>query len=274
MELLQIDENKCKKDGLCAAECPTAIIKLKDKESFPRIVAGGDQFCLICGHCVAVCPHGALNHARVSIEDCPPIKKELVITEEQTVQFLRSRRSIRFFKDKPVEKDKIQRLIEIGRYAPTGSNSQLVEWLVLTDPVKIKEMARMTVDWMRSELENNPDSPRASYLPMIIAAWDVGYDAVLRGAPAMVVASTPKEAGNGMVDLTLALSYLELAAPSMGMGTCWAGLLQGALLAHRPLKAALGIPEGHPHHYPMMLGYPKAKYFRLPERKSPKITWQ
>jgi len=274
MELLQIDQNKCKKDGLCAAECPTAIIKLKDKESFPRIVAGGDQFCLICGHCVAVCPHGALNHARVSIEDCPPIKKELVITEEQTVQFLRSRRSIRFFKDKPVEKDEIQRLIEIGRYAPTGSNSQLVEWLVLTDPVKIKKMARMTVDWMRSELENNPDSPRASYLPMIIAAWDVGYDAVLRGAPAMVVASTPKEAGNGMVDLTLALSYLELAAPSMGMGTCWAGLLQGALLAHRPLKAALGIPEGHPHHYPMMLGYPKAKYFRLPERKSPKITWQ
>jgi len=274
MELLQIDENKCKKDGLCAAECPTAIIKLKDKESIPRMVPGGDQFCLICGHCVAVCPHGALNHTRVSIEDCPPIKKELVITEEQTVQFLRSRRSIRFFKDKPVEKDKIQRLIEVGRYAPTGSNTQLVEWLVLTDPAKIKEMARMTVDWMRSELENNPDSPRASYLPMIIAAWDVGYDAVLRGAPAMVVASTPKEVGNGMVDLTLALSYLELAAPAMGIGTCWAGLLQGALLAHPPLKAALGIPEGHPHHYPMMLGYPKAKYFRLPERKPPKITWK
>jgi nitroreductase len=90
----------------------------------------------------------------------------------------------------------------------------------------------------------------------------------------MVVASTPKEAGNGMVDLTLALSYLELAAPAMGIGTCWAGLLQGALLAHPPLKAALGIPEGHLHHYPMMLGYPKAKYFRLPERKLPKITWK
>lgn len=40
MELLQIDENKCKKDGLCAAECPPAIIKLEDKESFPRMVFG------------------------------------------------------------------------------------------------------------------------------------------------------------------------------------------------------------------------------------------
>ena len=77
-----------------------------------------------------------------------------------------------------------------------------------------------------------------------------------------------------MVDLTLALAYFELAAPSLGIGTCWAGLLQAALLAYPPLKEALGLPEGHPHHYPMMVGCRKAKYFRLPERKPPKITWR
>jgi len=274
MGLLIVDESKCKKDGICARECPMAIIKLKDKESHPQLVPGGEQFCLACGHCIAVCPHGALNHTLVPIEDCPPIKKELVITEEQAVQFLRSRRSIRFFKDTPVEKEKIQKLIEIGRYAPTGGNSQLVEWHVFTNQAKIKEMARLTVDWMRSLIQQNPQSKRVSYLPLIVDSWDAGYDSVLRGAPAMVVASTPKKAGNGMVDLTLALSYLELAAPTMGIGTCWAGLLQGALLAHPPLKEALGLPEGHSHHYPMMLGYPKVKYFRLPERKPPKITWK
>ena len=171
-------------------------------------------------------------------------------------------------------KEKIQKLIEIGRYAPTASNSQLVEWLFLADPPKIKEIARMTVDWMRSAMEKNPDSPQAFYLPMIIAAWDFGYDAVLRGAPALIIASAPREASNGLVDLTLALSYFELAAPSLGVGTCWAGLLQGALLSDPPLKEALGLPEDHPHHYPMMVGYPKAKYFRLPERKAPKITWK
>lgn len=274
MGLLIVDGSKCKKDGICASECPIAIIRLKDKESLPEMVPGGEKFCLICGHCVAVCPHGALNHAQVSIKDCPPIKKELAITEEQTVQFLRSRRSIRLFKDKPVQKKKIQRLIEIGRYAPTASNSQLVEWMVFTDQAKIKEMAELTVDWMRAEIQKNPHSPRLSYMPWIIAAWDAGYDVVLRGAPAMVVASTPKEASNGMVDLTLALSYLELAAPTLGIGTCWAGLLQGALLAHPTLKEALGLPEDHPHYYSMMLGYPKVKYFRLPERKPPKITWR
>ena len=132
----------------------------------------------------------------------------------------------------------------------------------------------MAADWARDMLEKNPQAAKSPYIPGIVAAWDAGYDAVLRGAPAMVVASAPKENRNGMVDLTLALSYLELAAPGMGLGACWAGLLQGALLTWPPLQKAIGLPEDHSHHYPMMLGYPKAKYFRLPQRKPPKITWK
>ena len=274
MGLLKIDERKCKQDGVCARECPTAIIRVKKNETYPVIKPHAEQSCLLCGHCVAVCPHGALSHTQIPFEQCLSIKKELVINQEQAVQYLRSRRSIRVYKDKPVEKDKIQHLIEIARYAPTGGNSQLVEWLVLTDSARIKEIARLTVDFMRSEIERDPESHKASYMPVVVAAWEAGYDAVLRNAPALVVAFAPKEAGNGMVDLTLALSYLELAALPMGLGTCWAGILQGVLRSWPSLKEDLGIPEDHPHHYPLMLGYPQFKYQRLPERKAPKITWR
>jgi nitroreductase len=238
------------------------------------MVPGGKHSCLVCGHCVAVCPHGALSHTQVSLEDCSPIEKELVINEAQVVQFLRSRRSIRLFRDKPVEKEKIKRLIEIARYAPTASNAQLVEWLVFNDPDTVKAFAKMAADWARDMLGKNPQAAKSPYIPGIVAAWDAGFDAVLRGAPAVVVASAPKENRNGTVDLTLALSYLELAAPGMGLGACWAGLLQGALLTWPPLQKAIGLPEDHSHHYPMMLGYPQAKYFRLPQRKPPKITWK
>ena len=156
MSLLIIDENKCKKDGICAGECPVAIIQLQEGDGHPELVPGGEAVCLICGHCVAVCPHGALSHEKIPIKDCPSIKKELLINEEQAVQFLRSRRSVRFYKEQPVEKDKIQRLIEIARYAPTGSNSQLVEWLVFTDKAKINKLAELTVDWMRHILKVDP----------------------------------------------------------------------------------------------------------------------
>ena len=203
----------------------------------------------------------------------PSIEKDLEISEEQAVQFLRSRRSIRFFKKQPVEKDKLQRLIEIARYAPSGGNLQRVEWIVFTDANRIKEIAALTVEWMRKVMEKAPQSV-PPYFPLIVGAWDMGYNSVTWSAPVLIVASAPKEAGTGMVDVALALSYLDLAAPKLGLGTCWAGLVEGALLGSAAVRESVGLPEGHPHHYPMMVGYPKRKYTRLPERKAPKITWK
>jgi nitroreductase/NAD-dependent dihydropyrimidine dehydrogenase PreA subunit len=275
MGLLKIDQSKCKKDGICAASCPAGIIRLQqDGGGIPEMVPGGDTSCIVCGHCVAVCPHGALDHEKMPIESCPPIERDLKISEEQAVQFLRSRRSIRAFRDQPVEEEKLRKLIEIGRYAPTGSNTQLVEWIACTDKSKIRQWAGMTVEWMRNALENNPASVPFSYAPLIVAAWDMGIDAVLRSAPALVVAIAPEEAGNGMVDLSLALCYLELVAPKLGLGTCWGGMLRRGLANWPDLRASVGIPEGYPHFYPMMLGYPTYEYHRMPERKPPKITWR
>jgi len=273
MGQLIVDEDKCRKDGICAGECPIAIIKLKDNDGFPELVPGGEQMCLVCGHCVAVCPHGALSHDQVKAEDCPVIDEDLVINESQAVQFLRSRRSIRFFKDESPDRATLQRLIEIARYAPTASNAQLLKWIVLTDRAMIKEIAGMTVDWMRNILEKTPQAA-APYMPVIVGAWDMGFDAVLREAPVLVVASAPEEGSNGMVDVTLALSYFELAAPKVGLGTCWAGLLEGAILSSVDVREAIGIPQRHPYYYSLMVGYPKSKYYRLPERKVPKINWK
>ena len=171
-----------------------------------------------------------------------------------------------------MEKEKLQRLIEIARYAPTGGNLQLVEWIVFMNPDKIKEISRRTVDWMRKAVEKDPQSV-PPYYPLVIRAWDMGYNSVLWSAPALVVASTPDEATTGLVDVTLALSYFELAAPKLGLGTCWAGLVDHALQESASVKEVIGLPEGHPYHYPMMVGYPKPRYIRLPERKAPKIVW-
>ena len=273
MGLLNIDETKCKKDGLCARECPMVVIKLKDREGFPELVPGGEDICNDCGHCIAICPHGALDHARVPKESSPLIEKDLQISESEAVQFLRSRRSIRFFKDQPVEREKLQRLIEIARYAPTGGNQQLVEWVIFTDADAIKGIAELTAESMREAIEKDPQSV-PPYFPLVVGAWDMGFNSVTWSAPVLVLASASEEATSGMVDVSLALSYFELAAPKLGLGTCWAGLVNGAMKASAKVRDAMGLPKGHPHYYPMMIGYPKPKYTRLPERKAPKITWK
>ncbi len=272
--MISVDKEKCKRDGICAAECPMGIIRLKDHEGYPQVIPGGGQACLECGHCVAVCPHGALSHSKVPLQACPPILRELTVSHDQAVQFLRSRRSVRVYEERPVEQEKIRGLIEVARYAPSASNAQPVHWTVFTDRSTLRELSRMTVEWMRRVVEKGPPPSLAGYLPLVVAAWDAGYDSILRNAPVLILASAPAEATNGLVDVTLALAYLELVAPTLGLGTCWAGLLQGALLWSRPLKEAVGLPDGHSHHYPMMLGYPKYRYYRLPGRKPPPILWR
>ena len=273
MEGLLIDREKCKQDGLCAMDCPTGAILFKRPGHFPELKSGGQELCIGCGHCVAVCPHGAMDHATVPLADCPPIDPSLALTPAQAEQFLRSRRSVRRFTSAPVKKADLARLIDIGRYAPTASNGQEVQWLVIDDKDRLKAIASRTIEWMRGVIEKGGEGV-LPYMPRLVMAWDKGFDSVLRDAPCLVVAMAPTESRNGMVDLTLALSYLELFAPQLGLGTCWAGLLQGALLSVPGLKSELGIPSGFSHHYPMMIGYSKVRYYRLPERKAPQIVWQ
>jgi len=95
MAFLTIAETKCKQDGICAAGCPRRIIIQENDKSSPQVAQADETNCMACGHCVVVCPHGALSVAGVAIEDCPEIEKDLVMSWDQAEQFLRSRRSIR-----------------------------------------------------------------------------------------------------------------------------------------------------------------------------------
>ncbi len=274
MAWLTVDEEACRRDGLCAAECPRRIIDLGGAGGFPAVAPERAASCLRCGHCVAVCPQGAVSVQGVPVGACPTIAPGLAPSWEAAVQFLRSRRSIRVYRDREVERPALERLIRIARYAPTASNSQTVCWTVVSGREKLAALSALTIAWMRGLCAARPDTPAAGYFAPLVAAWDGGYDGILRNASTLVVASAPPEASNGLVDCTIALTYLELAALPLGLGTCWAGLLQAALLAAPGAREAVGLPPGHLAHYPMMIGYPVHRYHRLPVRQEPSITWR
>lgn len=274
MRFMKVDETKCKRDGICVAECPRRIIELEGGDGFPGVAPEREYYCMNCGHCVAVCPNGAMSLGRMPIETCPEIGKDLLLSWEQAQHFLRSRRSIRVYKDQEVDGQTIQKIIETARYAPTASNSQTLHWTVITGRERLSELSKIAVEWMREVIAEQPKSPTAAYFTPIVAGWDGGYDSILRNAPNLVIASAPEEASNGLVDCAIALTYLEFAALAMGLGTCWAGLLQAPMLNTPALVEKIGLPEGHTAHYPMMIGYPKFKYHRFPERNQPPIHWK
>jgi nitroreductase/NAD-dependent dihydropyrimidine dehydrogenase PreA subunit len=273
MDIFEVNQETCIQDGICAAVCPAGLIEFK-KGGYPKPVPEAEEVCIRCGHCVAACPTASLTHRAMSVEKCIHLQDRLKLTPEQCEQFFKSRRSVRVYKKKHVKKKDIERLIDIARYAPTGHNSQCVEWIVLADRDELHRLAEITIDWMRWVIKETPELAKERHLDLVIKRWEGGTDTILRDAPAVIMANAEKDIRLASTGCVIALTHLELAAAGMGMGCCWAGLFFEAATTFPPMMEALSFPDGHECYGAMMVGYPKYSYHRMPVRKDTKITWR
>ncbi len=274
MSLFTVDQKKCRRDGLCVAECPAKIIEIVGEEGFPTPIAGAEELCINCGHCVSICPQEALSLITMLPKECLPVRKELLLSPEQCEHFLRSRRSVRSYKKKRVSRDLLQKLIEIARYAPTGHNSQPVHWLVIEDATDVRRLAGLVADWMRSLLAARAEFALSMHMDRVVDSWDKGMDRILRGAPHLIVAHGLSTMPMSQSSCFIALTYLDLAATSLGLGACWAGYFTAAANFYAPLQEALALPQGHLPYGAAMVGYPMYRYQRMPTRNKPEITWR
>lgn len=272
MSFVEIDESRCQKDGLCAQVCPFRLLAVEVGRSFPQAVPGAGQRCIRCGHCQAVCPHGALT--LVGQEAGPAFRPEKLPDLEQLTQLVRGRRSIRVYRKKPVERRLVQRCIDLAHYAPTARNSQQIGWLVIDDKEELHRLTNHAFDWMRHLLAT--DDPRAEHYGVagLIRGWEKGRDGILRQTPGLVVTFAPAGYGLGTMDSTIHLTTFELIAFSQGLGTCWAGFFQLAAADWSPLRQALALPDGQELTAAMMVGYPRLRYQRLPERRAARVVWR
>jgi nitroreductase/NAD-dependent dihydropyrimidine dehydrogenase PreA subunit len=274
MSVIVVDQEKCKRDGFCVAECPISIIEMKTKESFPAPVPGAEEFCIDCGHCVAVCPHGALTQRVMSPDRCQPVDKSLTISADQADYFLRQRRSVRVYKERAVDRATLEKIIDVARYAPSSHNSQPVHWLALEKREHLDRIVGLVIDWMRVMIKDHPEVAEPMHFDRVVAAWERGLDRVLRGAPHLLVAHGDASSPRTATCCCIALTYLELAASALGLGACWAGYFNAAANFYPPLKQELALPEGHGTFGAMMVGYAKFAYHRIPLRNEARVTWR
>ncbi len=273
MPLLTINQDTCNQDGICTKVCPAGLINF-GADGYPEPIPEADELCIRCGHCVAVCPTASLVHQDIHPEECPPVRPEFELSPEECEQFVCSRRSIRNYKDKPVEEERLVRLIDIARYAPSGHNTQGAEWLVLGDRDELDRLTGLVGDWLGWMLENRPEEAARVHMDRVLRRLQEGEDVILRGAPVVIVAHAHKDDPVAPTTCTIALTTLELAAPSLELGCCWAGYFNAAATYYRPMQEAMPLPENHKSLGAIMVGYPKFEYQRLPPRKEPPIIWR
>lgn len=271
MTVLKIDDEKCRKDKFCSLECPMKIIRMGES-GFPEMVDGAGDLCIECFHCVAVCPHAALTLDEVTPESCVALDKEK-ISSAQARNFMISRRSVRVFKEEAVDRKLLEECLDTARYAPTGHNAQPVQWTVIYDTAKVKQLAGLVADWMRMMIEARPEIAATMHFDRVIAGWENGIDVIVRGAQHIVIAHADRENLTSPAACSIALSHLELAAHSMGIGATWGGFFHAACATYPPLNQELKLPPKHQAFGAMLMGYNKHKYYRVPPRNEQKINW-
>ncbi len=272
MTLFTIDPERCNQDAICVAECPVRIITMVD--GLPQPVKQAEALCINCGHCVAVCPTQAFSHRNLKPADCIPLEETPTITPEQAEIFLRRRRSIRTYKKKPVEKALLERAITLAGHAPSGHNRQPVNWHVIHDTDLLRALNEKVIDWMGWMIKEKPEFAGPLHLDMVVAGWKAGLDTITRNAPHLVIAHGHRKDPTAQTACTIAMTWLDIVLPSLGLGGCWCGYFNSAAAFWPPLQEALELPDNHVSFGTMMVGHPTFTYHRIPPRKRPGITWK
>lgn len=186
--------------------------------------------------------------------------------------YIKSRRSVRHYSPKAVDKELITKLLDISRYAASGGNGQPVKWVVIHDPSQVKTIARLTIDWMRTI--QNTSHPLATYVTYLITSWDNGVDLISHNAPHLLFAHYPVEPVDDPTEAVIAMTHIDIAAPAFSLGTCWAGYVIMAMEHYGPLKDLISIPEGRKAACPMLFGYSRYEVTSIPRRNPVDIAWR
>ena len=268
MQFFKVDTDRCTRCGLCAKACQAELLTL---DPYPDML--DSNLCILCGHCLAVCPTGALSIGGKSAEESRPVARKR--HPGYVKDLILSRRSMRRFKNKAVPPEVIGDLLETAWNAPTGVNRRALQFSVLEDRGAMQKFRILTYQKVaenikRPELQQHPAMP---YMRHAVMTWaDSKQDIIFRGAPHVLIASSLPDAATGREDAVIALSYFEIYAQSLALGTLWNGLLTMAVRDFAPsLQIPLGIPEGAEPHYAMVFGYPALTYQRTIERGPARI---
>ena len=272
MVSILVDQDLCTRCGICSSVCAMGVIDPANEKSLPKVNGANAGMCIGCGHCEVCCPSQAFL-----FNDRPDEKVRLpagagTIAPEDMGYYLRKRRSVRQYTKDPVSRETILAILDIARYAASAGNGQPVEWIVIHDQKKVKKIAGLTVEWMKTLV--NSGHPMSGYIPLLVGAWESGRDVICRGAPHLLVATIPEGNPMAQTDAIIALTHVDIAAPAFGVGTCWAGFVAMAASQYAPLQKEIGIPAGRKSAYAMMFGHPQYKIHGIPRRKPLQVSWK
>lgn len=263
--MVQINKELCIGCGKCVKDCPVSCISITDHKAS----ASGD--CMNCGHCAALCPKEAVSIPGYDMDDVEIYDKTTFSLEADTLlRAIKFRRSIRDYKPLPIEKEKLQKVLQAGRYTATAKNNQDCHFIFVQK--ELVALKQQVWDFIDDYAASHSDNASADMLPYLSfnqrRKADCKDDYLFRNAPvvAYITSDWPLDAG-------LAAQNMELMAVALGLGALYNGYLARITNANEKLKDWLGI-KGKTIKACMLLGYPNVSYERTAPRKEANVIWK
>jgi len=286
-----IDRDKCNLCDLCVKICKDFSLRIENEK---LIVSDEPIFgCFGCGQCAAICPNGAIKilgrefHPE-DIIDLP--SKDKSSTYEQLHSTMLRRRSVRDFKDKPVEPEIIDKIIRSCSTAPMGIPPSDVSLLILQGKDKVREFTGdflgyvKKMKWMfpvmttlfrpffsKIELKQFKEFVIPLY-SILIEKWEEGEDFLLYDAPLVIYFYGNPYADQ--VDSYIPATYSMLVAESLGLGSCMIGSIAPMIKkGGDQIKKKYGIDLKSKDGVFVIYGYPKYKYHKAIKRTFAKVNY-
>jgi nitroreductase/NAD-dependent dihydropyrimidine dehydrogenase PreA subunit len=286
------DADLCIKCGTCVLTCYASVHVQESKDSIPEVINPG--FCISDGYCVAICPKNAIVHSEFLEGYVKPVDTENMPSSEEVLELLRTRRSIRVFKDKPVERQLIEGIIEAARFAPSQDNSQTTEFIVVQDKELLENIVQAAGNFCADSLAKLRNPLMRRILPIvmrvpaqvvteklmpemeyIVAEIQRGRDPIfLHNAPLLILFHAEERPMSSVdINTSLALHNAALMAYSQGLGSFYAGFLAEVFRRDKSIQQLVKLPANHKVYGALPIGYPRFKFKKWPERRAPRITW-
>lgn len=176
------------------------------------------------------------------------------IDSDTLLAAMKSRRSIRRFTSQPIEKEKLRKILEAGRYSPTGANAQNVSYTILGS--KQGQAEKICVEMFRKGIKIG--SPFIGFLKKA----EITDDFFFKGAPLVIVVSSKNK-----VNASLASAYMEIMAESLGLGVLYTGFFAMCAKFSGKLRNLIKLPKSEEVVSCLIIGYPAVKYQRIVPRK-------
>lgn len=290
MNSIRVDSKRCKRCGACVQECPEEVFEQAEATDAPGVPRA--HLCIACGHCVALCSSGAIEHAAFPESSIRPAAMELLPGPANLMELFRMRRSARVFKDKPVLEADLEKIIEAARLAPTAHNYQGTRYLVVRDKAVLKAAAARTAAFLgkTARLLRNPVI-RALYgvvarnelksavgmlesFEHVAAAARQGKDKVLRGAPCLLLFHADPGLAYPDKSAQLAVQNASLMCEVLGLSSFYTGYLIGACEHDKGMLRLLQIPLGHRVYGGLAIGYSRFSFNQWADKQAAQVDWR